>query len=126
MGPTTPSTAMRAEDCWAFTARRVAGPKEPSTAIEAPCAFSRCWRWDTAAPRAPWRSFTEVYWLLAGALGAVLGTVLGARPRTAPTLAGAGAWAVAAAPPVRAAVAETAPIMAAPPTPRPTGAASPR
>src|SRR5699024_11085771 len=56
LGPTTPSTAMSAEDCRSVTAELVAGPKTPSTAIEAPAAFSRVCRVLTALPRSPWRS----------------------------------------------------------------------
>src|SRR5690625_5599015 len=39
-GPTTPSTLMPAADCRLRTAVRVAGPKDPSTASEAPRSLS--------------------------------------------------------------------------------------
>src|SRR5699024_3602642 len=76
LGPTTPSTPMPARDCGFFTARRVAEPKTPSTVSEAPRALSRSCRCETAAPRAPTRSLTELNWDLVG------GTALGATPRT--------------------------------------------
>src|SRR5699024_5864307 len=44
-------------DCRAGRALAVPVPKTPSTAIEAPLAFSSVWSVFTAAPRSPWRSF---------------------------------------------------------------------
>src|SRR5699024_6941223 len=70
--PTTPSTPIREADWWFLTARRVAEPKTPSTASEAPCAFRRVCRCFTAAPRAPSRSLTLLY-VVVGADGARAG-----------------------------------------------------
>src|SRR5699024_2232081 len=52
-GPATPSTLMPAADCRLRTAVRVAGPKDPSTAREAPRSLSLVCRVRTAWPRSP-------------------------------------------------------------------------
>src|SRR5699024_12679104 len=60
-GPTTPSTLMPAADCRLRTAVRVAGPKDPSTASEAPRSLSLVCRVRPAWPRAHWRSLGCVH-----------------------------------------------------------------
>src|SRR5699024_8860304 len=74
---------IREADWWFLTARRVAEPKTPSTASEAPWAFRRVCRCFTAAPRAPSRSLTLLY-VVVGADGARAG----ATPRMASIPAG--------------------------------------
>src|SRR5690625_2357324 len=56
LGPTTPSTPIPAADCRLRTAVLVAGPKDPSTAMDAPRSLSLGCRARTAWPRSPWRS----------------------------------------------------------------------
>src|SRR5690625_7123304 len=64
-GPTTPSTLMPAADCRLRTAVRVAGPKDPSTAREAPrslslvCRVRTAWPWTSAAPPSRWTRSEE-------------------------------------------------------------------
>ena len=60
-GPTTPSTPIPADDWKLRTAVCVLRPKTPSALMFAPVALSMFWRFTTALPREPGRSFGVLF-----------------------------------------------------------------